>query len=265
MTRRSRPNDQRSPATATLLGLTLFTRSSIAGTTARAALRPAFLQYPPAFRKPPDNVDGTAHDSVTRRCYGVVRSLPGRKAFNDKRGTRWKLGEGAGYGAAFGQGSSGRARDSNGGSGNRRKDDASGEASVPTSSSAVGKEGNRSSSSLRRMRQRAKAKIKAIPGVLDPSGAGRKKKRGSANKVKKKAGNINKGADDGEPDRPSWGPGALGSALCSAVFGRPVRFFQRKVDACKSFVASRERIHWASLGMATYIITTSVVPRLGAG
>lgn len=288
MARRRRPKDQRSPATAALLGLTIFTRSSIAGTTTvRAALRnPAFLHNPQAYRKPPPGgciVDAVAaaRDGVTsRRSCGMVRSLPGRKAFNCERGTNWKLGDGAGYGAAFGEGGSGRrAREgaNKGGSDGRRKEDddaSSGKERAPTASSAVGKEGNRgfSSSSLRRMRQRAKAKIKAMPAVLDPAGAGRKKVLGSSvkNKVDKmEAGNINKeGADDGgEPAvgrRRSWGPGAVGSALCSAVFGRPVRFFQRRVDACKSFVASRERVHWASLAMATYIVTTSVVPRLAA-
>lgn len=144
---------------------------------------------------------------------------------------------------------------------------------------------------LRRMRRRAKAKIKSIPALMVDSSysvGGRRgeteksgehnhtaadagaaavkgnsssgNKRGRGGQKRRRRKKIKSKSERKSKDR-NWGVGAVGSA----VFGRPVRFVRRNVDACKSFVGSRERIHWASLFMATYILSTSVVPRLPAG
>lgn len=136
---------------------------------------------------------------------------------------------------------------------------------------------------LRRMRRRAKAKIKTIPTparVLDspPGGGGRRAKisgvknrpraridfgrsGGGSGGSRDEAGVADGGGEGRGGDRRqkrSLGVGAVGSA----VFGTPARFVRRKVYACRSFVASLPRVHWASLAMAMYIFTTSVVPRL---
>eukprot|EP00752_Nemacystus_decipiens_P006860 g6162.t1 len=138
---------------------------------------------------------------------------------------------------------------------------------------------------LRRMRRRAKAKIRAIParaldsspGGLRPDTTGVKdrwraqvgfgggsRSSGSSSDCRDVAGVVDSGGEGRgghRRQRKGWDVGAVGSA----VLGTPVRFVRRKVGACKSFVTSRERIHWASLAMAAYIFTTSVVPRLPAG
>lgn len=133
---------------------------------------------------------------------------------------------------------------------------------------------------LRRMRRRAKARIKAIPArVLDSSpGDGRATTSGAKNRPRPRvrsgrrsnsSSNNSGGVADSDGEcldgrsrqRRRWGVGAVGSA----VFGAPTRFVRRKADACKSFVTSRQRVHWASLVMATYIFVTSVIPRLPAG
>lgn len=142
---------------------------------------------------------------------------------------------------------------------------------------------------LQRMRRRSKAKIKASTpsaAVLEPASSRRSKRAAAApprissnstrenkkRRIKGKGRNINlagsgdrdggsgRGLKTGGRERKSWA-----GAVCNAVFGTPKRFVQRRVEACKAFVESRERVHWASLGMAIYILTTSVVPRLGTG
>eukprot|EP00904_Undaria_pinnatifida_P004464 jgi/Undpi1/14018/HiC_scaffold_9.g03669.m1 len=149
---------------------------------------------------------------------------------------------------------------------------------------------------LQRMRRRSEEKIKASTpsaAVLEPASSRRSKRaaaappRNSSNstrenkkrRIKGKGRNINlagsgdrdggsgdrdggigRGLKTGGRERKSWA-----GAVCNAVFGTPKRFVQRRVEACKAFVESRERVHWASLGMAIYILTTSVVPRLGTG
>lgn len=147
-----------------------------------------------------------------------------------------------------------------------------------------GEEEGKKRAVLRRVRRRAKAKIKAIPArILDSSSPGGRRRRSKKTSGKKRpqrarlfsfgrrsseSGGVAGVADGGGEDRGgrgrqrrSWGVGAVGSA----VFGTPARFVRRKVDACKSFVTSRDRVHWASLAMAVYIFATSVAPRVPAG
>lgn len=163
---------------------------------------------------------------------------------------------------------------------------------APAAPAAPSELGNHSEGALKnpllhRIRRRSKAKIKATPAAaaLDHAASPRAKRAAAASgngsikemknkkrRLKAKGRNINmaggggrsgsgRGGDlTGEREPMSWP-----AAVCSAVFGTPARLVQRRVDACKSFVASRERVHWASLGMAVYILTTSVVPRLGTG
>lgn len=124
---------------------------------------------------------------------------------------------------------------------------------------------------LRRMRRKSNAKIKSTPPILSEERPAERRARKSNKKkrvgssaaadVAQLARNKARNVDKTGTERQEWGK-SWGGEICGAVFGRPTRFFRRKVDACKSFVASRQRIHWASLGMAAYIATTSVVPRL---
>ncbi|CAM9867084.1 unnamed protein product, partial [Scytosiphon promiscuus] len=118
-------------------------------------------------------------------------------------------------------------------------------------------EAGRKPSMVRRIRRRAKAKIRAIPAGEAPSSAN--VEGGAAVPA---AANRNPETVRGQKKkRRTWGFAAVGDA----VVGRPSRLVRRKVDGCKSFIGSRQRVHWASLAMATYIFATSVVPRLPSG
>eukprot|EP00903_Cladosiphon_okamuranus_P006910 g6725.t1 len=126
----------------------------------------------------------------------------------------------------------------------------------------------------RRMRRRARAKIKATPVATrgqpakmgDVTNGPRARigfggSIGGSRDVAGVADDCGEGRGGRRRQRRSWGVGAIGSA----VFRTPARFAGRKVRACKSFVTSRQPVHWASLAMAAYIFTTSLVPRLPAG
>lgn len=91
---------------------------------------------------------------------------------------------------------------------------------------------------LRRMRRKTKAKIKAIP-------VGSSIQR-DGSRVRNRFFNIN--VADAR---------AATAAVGNVVVRKPLGYFRRKANSCKSFIASRERVHWVSLAMATYIIATS--------
>ncbi|CAM9716163.1 unnamed protein product, partial [Hapterophycus canaliculatus] len=141
---------------------------------------------------------------------------------------------------------------------------------------------------VRRVRRRAKAKIQAIlpddtcssahveRGAAVPSaatrtintavtGSGSASSASSASSgVAEEAsviGGSTKSSSGRRKKRRNWGVGAVGDV----VVGRPSRYVRRKIDRCKSYIGSRQRVHWASLAMATYIFATSVVPRLPSG
>ncbi len=146
---------------------------------------------------------------------------------------------------------------------------------------------------LRRARRRANAKIKAVPaGVLDASAAaGANATRGLTNtasssgsggvsggggggggggptnggSVGEVAARVGSGESRGTKEKTARRRGGTVGAVCGAVIGTPARFVRERVDTCKQFVKSRERVHWANLAMAAYIFTTSVVPRLPTG
>lgn len=54
----------------------------------------------------------------------------------------------------------------------------------------------------------------------------------------------------------------LPRAALDVVWGIPVRFVYGRAAACRTFLTTRRPIDWACFWMATYITTTSVVPRL---
>lgn len=305
MARRRRPHESRTTTTAAaaLLGL------AFSGSAAEA-LRPDFLSR--------NNNAHPASVAVQHHCsFPPGPGSSGDRSLalaalspSGRRGARvWRL-EAAGYGPAFGQETEEDDEETAAAAAaaattarNTRLIQTAAAVRMATtqkamSAAAEGQESReqgktnetgRKRAMLRRMRRRAKAKIKAIPTLkLDSSGerGGATKKSGMKNSSKKPKPRINIGrrsdADTapvegnssgdrrrgGQRKRNSkrksksksrgWGVGAVGSA----VFGRPVRFVRRNLDTCKSFVSSRERIHWASLFMATYILSTSVVPRL---
>lgn len=91
---------------------------------------------------------------------------------------------------------------------------------------------------LRRKRRKTKAKIKAIP-------VGSSSQR-DGSRVRNRFFNIN-----------FVDARAATAAVGRIVVRKPLGYFRRKTNSCKSFIASRERIHWVSLVMATYIIATS--------
>lgn len=223
------------------------------------------------------------------RFSGAVRPVPGGRAVcetpaastsNTRRSESvWRLGA-AGYGSAFGKGSSDNEQENEQEKEEVREEPirnrvsaaaklaASAASEASSAAALLAAELNRESQSKRatlwRTRRRARAKIKAAPAAaIGSSAPAERGVRKAAVNTGVKARNVNLGGDDavsGRSERRSWG-GAIGSA----VFGTPTRFFRRRVDACKSFVTSRERVHWVSLVMALYIATTSIAPRFESG
>lgn len=99
------------------------------------------------------------------------------------------------------------------------------------------------------LRRRSQAKIKATPIA--------------------KAG----GDDDGALSAANLGGGGgigvvvkrireVPAAVGDVVWGRPARYVRGRVEACRVFLVSRRRIHWLTVGMAAYIVTTTVAPRV---
>lgn len=109
-----------------------------------------------------------------------------------------------------------------------------------------GRELEEKRAALRRMRRKTKAKIKAIP-------VGSSSRRDGW-KDRNRFFNVN--FADARAATAS-GLRNWGGAVGNVVVRKPLGYFRRKADSCRSFIASRERIHWVSLAMATYIIATS--------
>lgn len=299
MARRRRPREWHTRTAATLLSLA-FSRSTTEGLLTSSSN--AFAKNAGSRSVQHHQQEHHHHCSIPSNSNRIALSAvsPG-----GRRGARvWRL-EAARYGAAGGDdegAAAAAARNTRliqaaaaAAAGNAATEKAMPEKAMPAAPADGGQQQQgqdqdrdvgKKRAMLRRMRRRAKAKIKAIPArVLDSSPGGR---RAETSRVKNApraligfGGNSGSGsgssshskgvegaADSGGEGRGGrrrrrrgWGAGAVGSA----VFGTPASFVRRKVAACKSFVTSRERVHWASLAMATYIFTTSVVPRLPAG
>lgn len=280
-------------AVASLLGLAL-SRSTA------EALRPAFVgpgsNAPHVAAKAASGAAGSVqHCSLlpARRGGSIARAA---RPYGNREYARILRLRAAGYGAAFGQGD-GEKKDEE----EKEEEDVAAKnkrllqraaAAVRTADQGQQRdqgeqegERMRKRDVFRRRRRRANAKIQAVP-VLDSSceqtagggsaeapilnfgRRGRSRNSSSGASSSSAAVHVAAAGDGGgsskiEPkkDRRRWGPAAVGSA----VFVTPVRFVRRKVDDCRSFVVSRERVHWASLAMASYIFATSVLPRLPAG
>ena len=130
--------------------------------------------------------------------------------------------------------------------------EAAGARAAAASSVDHGKEPEEKRAALRRMRRKERAKIKVIPDASNS-------KKGSNRVVREKVQNV-KMTEATAPvvsSRRGWGAGVR-----DTVVGKPLRFLGRNLDACRAFIASRERIHWVSLGMAIYIASSSLRPRL---
>ncbi|CBN77984.1 trypsin-like serine protease [Ectocarpus siliculosus] len=282
-------------AVASLLGLAL-SRSTA------EALRPAFVgsgsNAPHGAAKAASGAAGSVqhHCSLlpARRGGSIARAA---RPYGNREYARILRLRAAGYGAAFGQGDGKEKEDEE----EKEEEDVAAKskrllqraaAAVRTADQGQQRdqgeqegERMRKRDVFRRRRRRANAKIQAVP-VLDSSceqtaGGGsaeapilnfgqRGRSRNSSSGACSSGAAVDVAAAGGghgsskiEPkkDRRRWGPAAVGSA----VFVTPVRFVRRKVDDCRSFVVSRERVHWASLAMASYIFATSVLPRLPAG
>lgn len=135
-------------------------------------------------------------------------------------------------------------------------------------------EEGRKRTARRLMRRRANAKIRAIPAsasatrgaVTDNRVARPKQDKEEASRHEKQTASRRRTRTDHSsspsPSKSGGGPKSWGIAICNAVLERPKRYVKGRVDACKLFVATRERVHWASLGMALYIASTTVVPRI---
>ncbi|CAM9693783.1 unnamed protein product [Ectocarpus sp. 13 AM-2016] len=296
--RRRKREINNATAVASLLGLALSRSTS-------EALRPAFvgpvINAPHVSAKAASGAAGSVqHCSLlpVRRDGSIGRAA---RSYGNRECARILRLRAAGYGAAFGRGDGKEKEDEE----EKEEEDVAAKnkrlleraaAAVRTADQGRQRDQGEQGENMRqgermekrdvfgRRRRRANAKIQAVP-VLDSSceltaGGGSPeapilnfgRRGGSCNSnsgasssgvvdVATAGGGGGSGKIEPKMDRRRWGPAAVGSA----IFGMPMRFVRRKVDDCRSFVVSRERVHWASLAMASYIFATSVLPRLPAG